>query len=162
MNAPHYHLPTVLEEVVEMVSEEMAILVSYGYGYIEEANFKMITKKKYPFVWLLLPFKVKKEGDFSIYGTSFATLIIVNSSIRDSDSPGRFRKNYELLNSIKEKFLEHLNSHEAVNPVPSGLQEYEETFNPFWGERQKSVFDDIVDVLEISSLKIKINNNQNC
>ncbi len=169
LNNPEYFLPDVIKEVVAWAALEMGIALNFDHGYVEEINQRLVKKnattagklKKFPLVWLVAPFKSRKGESFDIFGKYKLRLLIVVNSKKDSYTHDRFEANYKpLLSKIARKVIEGLNENAAVKSEI--IRAHDETYNAFWGERQKSVFDDVVDVLELDELEIEILNNQNC
>ncbi len=172
MNLPPYYLERVLPEIVEEVRVELGLeFLNFDYGYTPELNQKLDKKNatlpgratKYPLIWLMLPFTIQRGGSFDWYGKTKVRILIIGSSAKMAYSPERFEKNYRgLLGEIGEEFLEILRGNEIIRTPFPGEVDFEETFRPFWGDGQKSITDDMIDVLEFSDLDITINNNLNC
>lgn len=169
LNKPEYFLPDVIKQVVEQAGLDLGMVLNFDYGYVDEINLRLVKKnattagkaKKFPLVWLVSPFITRKGESFDYFGVYKLRLLIVVNSQKDSSTPARYEKQYKLLLSkIARKVIEGLNQNEAIKSEV--IRSYSETYNAFWGERQKSVFEDIVDVLELDEIEITILNNQNC
>jgi hypothetical protein len=169
LNNPEFFLPDVMQEVAAWAAIELNIPINFDHGYIEEINLRLTKKnstaagklKKFPLVWLVSPFSTRKGESFDIFAKHKVRILIITNSQKDSNTRDRFDKQYKLLLSkIALKVIGGLNENKAIKSEIT--RPYNETYNGFWGERQKSVFDDVVDVLELEELEISILNNQNC
>jgi len=170
LNNPPYYIEDVFKALVEEdLKEDLSLSnARFDYGYVEEINEKLKLmndseyEKKYPLFWLVSPFTETKGESLSYFSSGTCRILIVASSATDSFSDQRYKNNLRgYLELLCKRFFELLEERIEVVRVPEGLRKRTETFRPFWGQSQKSVFDDKVDVLEIS-FEIQINNNLNC
>lgn len=156
--------------VLFMVKQALNISVlNYQYGDGKELDETLIqysktpdfATKKFPIVWLMHPFKIVR-GERGIYGSvEGLKIFIINSTDKTWKSAERVNNNFkpviypiyrELMNQLNQQkaFLESLDRKHAVMDIY------------YWGEEQKSVLNDPVDLREISNIELKIKNNPNC
>lgn len=145
-------------------------VLNYQYGYIEELNETLQQyeadpakfDKKFPLFWLAEPYDTQR-GVPGIFGTVNPRCYIINTTDKTWKATTRMENNYKpVLFPVYREWLRQLVispvfSHQSVETISHRI-----TKGYYWGEAQRSVLNDAVDCLMISSLTIRINNNINC
>lgn len=175
MNKPPYYIVDALGSVAALVKDALNLdNLNYQYGYREELNIKLkqlteateagLNLLKFPLIWVMQPFTVKK-GDGNYYGVTndLEVWIMTGSDVNDF-AEQRMTKNFKpLLIPIAESFIEQLdNASDYGISTAYGQREYSQIDRYYWGEEQKSVFNDIVDCVQLSGIPINILHNSNC
>ena len=171
MNSPQYILTDEMEAAVLTAKTALGFSVlNYQYGYVEELNETLKQyeadpakyDKKFPLVWLAEPFTTE-HGIEGIYGISTIDIFIINKTEKTYKAKERMENNYKpILYPIANELLKQF----TVNPVFSHISvakiQYRTTKGYYWGEGQQAILNDTVDCLKLGSLRLRINDNQNC
>jgi hypothetical protein len=171
MNNPEYILTDEMKVIAAAVQQALSLSVlNYQYGYIEELNqtlkqweqSRQYSELKFPLIWFAEPFDTTR-GTVGIYGIAEVNIFIINTTTKNWKAEERMENNYkpflypiyrELLNQFTKTAVF---SHITVEDIPHRV-----TKGYYWGEDQKSVLNDAVDCLKIGSLKLRVQNNNNC
>lgn len=179
MNEPEYIIVDEIREVVASTSVALTANdaatfpnpINYQHGYITELNETLRQWEsdpnkynlKFPLVWLAKPFTVKR-GEANFYGSlNGVKLFIITSSDKNYKDSERESNSYNpILRPIYRELIKQFMLSTVFDMGKMGEPLHSVTDRPYWGESQQSVLNDIVDVLEISGLDLKINDNNNC
>ncbi len=177
MNNPEYIL---VDEIGTLVSQASANLIAdgvlttainYQYGYLHELKTKLqqastmqaFARLKYPLLWLVQPFSIKRvNGDY--FGDTQVRFFIIQQSEAALFAEQRMEVSFKpILYPIYRELISQFNSasHLFENTM-NAAQEHTITDRYYWGENQQEQIDDIFDCMEVSGLQLKIKNNPNC
>jgi hypothetical protein len=171
MNEPIY----IVEEIASIVSKTATLYNSpiyYMYGHpLEIVNrLQELSKspkhkdQKYPLIALFtdIPIKVTTPG---MYGEAELQLIIATLSNKDFNAEQRLQNTFKpVLYPIKKIFLEQMKLHRQFTYNQEMIHISTDRF--YWGKQglygnTGNIFDDYIDAIEISNLKVFIK-NKNC
>lgn len=175
MNDPEYIL---VDEVETLVSKASAKLnaqnvftgsINYQYGYLPElqATLKEYSKtvefstKKYPIVWLVQPFTINRV-DGGYYGDTTLRFFIIQQSEAGLRAPERMEQKFKpiLYPIYRELLNQFLNAGNIFDGLMGDNLPHSVTDRYYWGDAQ--ILNDVFDCMEISNMKLKISNKQNC
>lgn len=171
MNNPEYIPVDIFSEIVANVQTALVLeTLNYQYGYITELNETLqswnktpeFASKRFPLVYLVQPFPITR-GLSGFYGKAVFNLFVINTTTKIKKAADRMTDNFKpVIYPIYRELLNQIDLHEAFSTqgVPSIVHNF--TDNYYWGEKQQSVLNDIVDCSQISGLTLMINNNSNC
>lgn len=174
MNRPPFIIVDLFESIVGGVSAAIYTAigktVAYHYGSVVELNETLQQYgespakylKKFPAIWLAQPFTVT-EGNGPGYGkVDELRLFILTGSDKNWKSKTRMENNYKpILYPIVGELKDQLFKAEAFLITPTKLT-MKQTDWYWWGENDKSVLNDVVDIIELKISNLTINNNLNC
>lgn len=170
MNQPEYFVTDVMGEVVALAAELEGININYQFGYITELNQLLINwsklnefaDQKYPLVWFRQPVTIIRDRPEYYGRVADASLFIIYGTDKNLTAKERmevmfkpklypiYRRLMEAMNLVSDKIqMEYFRPHGLVDRY-------------YWGSGQEQEVNDAVDCLEINSLKLIIENNQNC
>jgi hypothetical protein len=171
MNNPEYILTDEMATVVTAVKTALSIAVlNYQFGYVMELNETLKQyeadpskfDKKFPLVWLAEPYSIIR-GQKNIYGIADVDLFIINTTNKEWKATERMDNNYKpVIFPIYRQLLQEIVNSPVFDKISQADMQHSITKGYYWGEAQQSVLNDAVDCLKIGSLKLRINNNQNC
>lgn len=181
MNNPEYFITDIMREVVALTAQLLiddpkevnfqdGFEINYQFGYVTELNQLMVNwskldafaAKKYPLIWFRQPVTIIRDSP-NYYGRiDNATLFIIQQTDKNIRAEERmetvfkpkiypiYRKLFEAMNLVSDKItMEYFRPHNLVDRY-------------YWGTGQAEEINDAVDCLEINSIKLIIENNQNC
>lgn len=174
-NDPAYVIVDVMGDIVAAASAKLTsgtppaidTAINYQYGYIKELN-ETLTQMgqvpetealKFPLVWLAQPFTVVRTG-FGWYGDiNDMGLFIMYKSNDVMKAHERMTNIYKpILYKIYNELLLQITRSRAFDVGLVSKIQHKTTDRYFWGDSQQQTLSDIVDCIEISELKLKINN----
>lgn len=179
-NNPEYY---VVDEIGNCVTAARVALdaaapgqwpnLNYQYGYITEFNQTMQTwsnnetdaAKKFPCVYLIQPFTIKRGRNVSIYGTVSGLRIFIITSEADVNkkAAARMATNFKpILYPIYRELLNQLDLSVVFPTTGKENIQHDFTDRYYWGENQGKLINDAVDCCEISNLILDIHNKLNC
>lgn len=171
MNQPEYYIVDIFEEIVQIIKTKLSLpVLNYQYGYVKEldqtlTNFEKVEEKaytKYPLIWIRQPFVIDRNEPFGFYGTvrNFS-LFIIDQSNKELRAPDRMTQKFKpIIYPIYRELLEQINIHTAIAYEWNRPHRIVDRY--WWGDGQQQEITDIVDCLEVSELKLIIENNSNC
>lgn len=172
MNNPEYILVDEMGVIVEAVRTALALpVLNYQYGYITELNQTLADmnsdpinrSQKFPLVWLMQPYTIIR-GESGYFGKlNNGRFIIIQESLDSMKANERMTANYKpVIYPIYREILKQIaNSTVFIDYLVENIV-HQVTDRYYWGEAQQSVFNDIVDAMDISGLQLKISDNPNC
>lgn len=167
MNRPPYIITDVFTDIIAAVAAKLGKPVYSYYGYIQELDETLIQynqspalfDKKYPLVWLSQPFTITAGKLPQLYAElSELRMFIIKDSVKEWKAKDRMEKNYKPV--IYPIFYELINQM-ALSKAFIGYKakmNYQFTDRYYWGELQKNVLNDVVDIIEVKFTNIKISN----
>lgn len=179
MNDPAYIVVDEIKLVVDDLNVSMADFltanslqqVSYSADTIEKMNEKLInlsknqgtSQLKFPLIWVQRPFTLKLLS-FGWYASiKDLNIYIIHSTTKGFSWEQRQAQIYNrILYPIFTEFMRLLARSKAFTgtvPYHIGVDEADVYY---WGEDQKNVLNDIVDIMLIRNPDMKVNNNANC
>lgn len=171
MNNPPYIIEEVFTAIVAAVAAKLIRPVYSHYEDIKELNTTLINynespekfDKKYPLILMKQPVTMVTSKLIQIFGEiPELVMFIITGSDTEYTTQERIDKNYT---PIVEPILYELKKQMVLNPAFLGYAsqlQCQATKYPFWGEQQKSVLNDPVDVMKVRFTNLKIQNNLNC
>ena len=176
MNQPEYILVDEIETLVANASTQLisdgvlTTAINYQYGYLEELKTKLqqasvvqsYARLKYPLIWIVQPFQVRRvNGEY--YGDTSLRLFIIQQSEAGLFAEQRMANTFKpILYPIYRKVMGELENNRVFDRPIDGSFVHTVTDRYYWGEEQQEKIDDIFDCMEISGLQLKIKNNPNC
>lgn len=160
--------------ILYQVKQSLGIpVLNYQYGDLYELNETLqqwaaspdddFSGKRFPLVWLKQPYSILR-GDKGIYGRlADGVILIINSTNKDWKAKEREDNNFkpvlrpiygELMNQI---VVSPVFDEPLVESIPHVVSDVY-----FWDEQKQYFFNDAVDYLCISGLRLRISHNQNC
>lgn len=179
MNSPEYILVdlfgvkdnngNLVSGILYNVKEALALpVLDFKYGYLAELKIYLQQMKddpsqKYPLFWLRQPFTIKRGGNNGgFYGDVSLTCFIIAETNEHKTAEQRMADIFKpVIYPIYRTFMEKLNDYSAKGISYEVDRVHSITDRYYWGDAQAKEIDDKVDVMEISNLQIKINNNLN-
>lgn len=158
-----------MESIVAAVKASLSLpVLNYQYGYVSElretlAQMNVVSSTKYPLVWLVQPFTISRVNG-GYYGDVTLRMFIIQETVKTYKATERMANTFkpviypvyrELIDQIlfrSDLFDGTMDSH-----IPHSV-----TDRYYWGEEQSKALNDVFDCMEISNLKLKISNKQNC
>lgn len=167
MNQPPYIIEEVLQEVVDAASHALFRPVYFHYEVIKELNETLVQyqgspnlfDKKFPLVLMKQPVTIAGSKLLEIYGEiDELTLFIITGSQASYKTRERIDKSYTpIVNPILYELPNQMFLHEAFLGYPNHFKP-RATKYPYWGEAQKNVLSEPVDVMEVKFRGLKIQN----
>lgn len=171
------YIPKVIGRIAQaagaqLIDDGVLNHLYYDYGHYTEVcrqlsmkdlAIRTETRTKYPLVWLVMDFAETKGGKrFDLYCELNCQLIIATKTEQDWAMSKREEINYtpilypiyyELLNQIYRSFEIETGTIDQI--------EHTKIDRPYWGGQEaggsdKSLFNDVVDAIQIKNLKLKI------
>lgn len=170
MNNPEYILTDELETIVTVVKIGLSLsALNYQYGTVEELNETLqqlendrdMYEGKFPLVWLPEPYTTDR-GIVGIYGEANTDLFIINATEKTWKAPDRMTNNYKtVILPVYRRLLAEIVLSPVFDNNSVDTLKHSVTKGYYWDE-QKKIFNDAVDCLKISGLKLRINDKQDC
>jgi hypothetical protein len=174
MNRPPYIIVDVFTDIVSRVSTaintEIGKTVAFHYGSVLELNETLQQEgdssrkylNKFPAIWLAQPFTVT-EGNGAGFGkVDELRLFILTRSNREWKAAARMTNNYKpILYPIVAELKSQIFEAAEFIAIPTKLS-IKQTDWYWWGESDKAVLNDVVDIIELKISNLIINNNLNC
>lgn len=171
MNNPPYIIEEVFTDIVAAVATKLGRAVYSSYAEIKELNQTLQQynqdpasfDKKYPLVLLQQPVTIGPSKLIQIYGEiPVLTMFIIAESEANLKRRERDSMTYvPVINPILYELQNQFNLCQAFLGYPSQMKCYSTKY-PYWGNAQKNVLSDVVDVMQVKFLNIKVQNNLNC
>lgn len=174
MNKPPYIFVDVMGAVVARVKAKLGLVtLNYQYGYIRELNETLESwsktpedsVNKYPLIWVAQPFLIAHES-FAWWGElQNGMIFIIQQSNSRRKAAERMAEVFKaVINPIYYELLNQIARDPAfdVKGVDPAQIKHTEMDRYYWGEKQQTMINDVIDCKEISNLFLKINNNKNC
>lgn len=171
MNNPEYFLVDEIGGLVRNLNTKLAFNINYQFGYLMElqATLKEYSKTiqysslKYPLIWLVQPFTINRQ-DGGYYGDATLRIFIIQESEAGLKARERMEQKFKpvLYPIYRELISQFLNATNIFYGLMGGNLPHNVTDRYYWGEDQQSVINDVFDCMEISNMKLKISNKQNC
>lgn len=171
MNQPEYILVDEIEAIVSAVKTSLALpTLNYQYGYVSELretlaqmNDPAFVQLKYPLVWLCQPFTISRK-DVTYYGDTSIRLFIIQESEKTLKANERMGQTFKpVIYPIYRALIGQIVSRgDLFDGLIGDHVEHSKTDRYYWGEEQAKALNDVFDCMEISNLKLKISNKQNC
>lgn len=145
--------------------------LNYQYGYVKElqehleqwGKSEAKAALKFPLVWIKQPFTVVRntQGFFGI--VSDLSMFVIHSTAPELKAKKRMTDKFKpVIYPIYREIINQID----LSPVFSnlGIPDIPHRFTDryYWGEDQKTVIPDAVDVMEINFQTLRITNNSNC
>jgi len=171
MNHPEYFLVDEIGTLVKNLNTKLAFDINYQYGYLMELQNTLkeysktieFSAKKYPLVWLVQPFTInRKDGGY--YGDTTLRIFIIQESEKGLKASERMQQTFKpvLYPIYRELINQILNAGNIFDGLMGDNLQHNVTDRYYWGEDQQNIINDVFDCMEISNLKLKISNKQNC
>lgn len=174
MNRPPFIIVDVFTSIVSRVSvainTEIGKPVAFHYGSVVELNETLQQYgespakylNKFPAIWLSQPFTVT-EGNGAGFGkVDELRLFILTGSDKNWKSKTRMDNNYKpILYPIVSELKNQIFEAAEFMAIPSKLN-IKQTDWYWWGESDKAVLNDVVDIIELRIFNLIISNNLNC
>ncbi len=171
MNNPEYILVEEIGSLVASVKTALGISVlNYQYGYLSELRETLtqmeapgFDDKKYPLVWLVQPFTIKRnDGDF--YGDAKVRMFIIAASQKTLKADARMTQTFKpVIYPIYRTIIDEILKNTTVfNTEMNRVLSHTVTDRYYWGEEQAQLIGDVFDCMEINNLELQIKNNNNC
>lgn len=171
MNKPPYIVVDVFDDIVKAVALKTGLYINYLYGYVNELSETLQQwsespskyEMKYPLVWLSQPFTITEGKQIGIFGEiDELRIFIITDSDKNYKAQERMTKSYKpILYPIMEELKTQIPLSKAFQGYNSSLN-VKQTDRYYWGENQKNMLNDVVDIIELKISGIKIQNNLNC
>jgi hypothetical protein len=171
MNNPSYIVVDEMKAIVAATGLKLGKSLNYLYGYVTEltetlqqwSDVQTLYDKKYPLVWLAQPFTIMQGKQIGIYGEiEELRLFIITDSDKTYKAEQRMTINYKpTLYPIMAELEVQISKSKAFQSYQNKLG-VKFTDRYYWGEQQRSVLNDVVDIIEMKITGIKIQNNLNC
>ncbi len=179
VDEPPYKLMDIFQEITTHVNSKLRILptpviakdITFRFGYytellqtLQQENAPGFDDKKYPFIWLVQPFTIKR-GFPDCYGKVKDKLrvFIVMESDKEYKAAQRETITFDpVLNPIYIQLLKSMHYNGKLKIVAVDKIKHDVTARYYWGEDQKQFIPDVADCIEIYFEDIIINHNQNC
>jgi len=177
MNTPEYFL---VDEIGTLVSNASAILnaatvltgpINYQYGYLMElqdtlkeySKTNQFSNLKYPLFWLVQPFTISRK-DVTYYGDTTLRIFIIQESEAGLKAKERMEQKFKpILYPIYRELIKQITaSGQLFDGLMGDHLVHNVTDRYYWGEDQQNIINDVFDCMEISNMKLKISNKQNC
>jgi hypothetical protein len=173
LNQPEYILVDEIGACVAAAKTALSLSVlNYQYGYVHDVEEKLknfdksatYAALKFPLVWLVQPFTIVRDGNFSYFGkVTDLEIFIISQSVPNKDTATRMTDNfkpiiYPIVRELTKQFSKSLAFAESVESKII----YRQTDMHYWGPDQNKVITDVFDCTRISGLNLTINNNKNC
>jgi hypothetical protein len=179
MNNPPYNVVDELKLVVDAVNVSMTSFlatngltqISYNADTIEKLKESLIllsknqgsSQLKFPLIYVQRPFKLKTLNFGWYAALSDLSIYIIHSTNKQFTWEQRQIEIYQkILYPIYKEFMQLLARSKAFDGTVPYLVTCESADIYYWGEDQKNVLNDIVDIMLIRNPDIKVNNNPNC
>lgn len=160
-----------MESIVSAVKTALALpTLNYQYGYVSELretlaqmNEKDFVQLKYPLVWLCQPFTISRVN-YGYYGDAALRIFIIQESAKNLKATERMAQTFKpVIYPIYRGILAQILSRgDLFDGLLGDHLEHSVTDRYYWGEEQSKALNDVFDCMEISNLKVKISNKQNC
>ena len=177
MNNPEYILVDEIGVLAQKASTNLiadAVLttaINYQYGYLHELKTKLqqastmqaFAALKYPLLWLVQPFSIKRvNGNY--FGDTQVRFFIIQQSQATLFAEERMAISFKpvLYPVYREMIKQFNNASHLFEGTMNAAQSHTITDRYYWGENQQEQIDDIFDCMEISGLDLQISNNPNC
>ena len=155
------------DEVVQGAAAELNTDLFFYYGNevavssdltIKANAISEATRRRYPLVWLVMPFEEEKKGGLH---TVTAQLVIATSTDMNYSTEQRMGKVFKpVLYPIYEALLQQISRSKAFGmPAVRHINHTKIDF-PYWGAGQKNFFNDFIDAIQVKNLKVPI--KQHC
>lgn len=171
MNQPEYY---PVEEVGTCVEEVKNVLqlptLFYKYGYPEELDKELrsftsgnveTAAMAYPCVWFMQPFTVERGIDGFWGIVRDAKILVIKDTNKAWKAAERMEENFKpVLYPIVRELFNQFNLSSGIAGSYHRKHFVRDLY--YWGEDQKSLLSNPVDVVEMSNIELYINDNQNC
>lgn len=177
MTQPEYILTDVFSGIVTKAAGNLTAMLAsisasaglhFYYGYLTELNDTLAQKDKtstgsvtkYPFIWLEQPFTVINSSD-NYYSTATMKLFIVMESSASYKAAQRMELVYKpVLYPVYTELMNQINKSSAFI-IPGGITRIQHSKTDYYffsdASGKRSVFNDVVDCICISGLKLNVN-----
>jgi hypothetical protein len=171
MNNPEFYMVDEIGTLIADAGTNLGIAINYQYGYLMELQNTLkeysktveYSSKKYPLVWLVQPFSINRK-DVTYYGDTTLRLFIIQESEKGLKASERMAQTFKpVIYPIYRELLKQITNNGVLfdglmgDHVPHTV-----TDRYYWGEDQQNIINDVFDCLEISNMRLKISNKQNC
>lgn len=171
MNDPEFYMVDEIGTLVADAGTNLGIAINYQYGYLMELQNTLkeysktieYSSKKYPLVWLVQPFTINRQ-DGGYYGDATIRMFIIQESEAGLKARERMEQKFKpvIYPIYRELINQFLNATNIFYGLMGGNLPHNVTDRYYWGEDQQNIINDVFDCMEISNMKLKISNKQNC
>jgi hypothetical protein len=171
MNDPEFYMVDEIGTLVNNMGTKLSMNINYQYGYLMELQNTLkeysktveFSAKKYPLLWLVQPFSInRKDGGY--YGDTTLRMFIIQESEKGLRASERMTETFKpvIYPIYRELISQILDAGHLFDGLMGGNLPHTVTDRYYWGEDQQNIINDVFDCMEISNMKLKISNKQNC
>lgn len=163
MVIPQY-LPSLFKPIIAAASAEVGFAINYEWGHKKHVSGILDQKDqaknktpKFPLIWLVMDFKEVKGDIVQVYSkTNLSFVFCVNTKI---DYTSQQREDITYVPKLLPMYAAFINaiSNSTTFRMPTAtLIGHEMILRHYWGEGGVNLFNDYVDCIEITNLKLDV------
>jgi hypothetical protein len=166
------YLPDIMAAIVTKVQAALGTPVYFEFGSDPVVTQELTIKdnsinskdKKYPLIWLVVPYEEVRGKRLGIYAEVTCDVCIVTDTKIDYSMLQRANINFKpILYPIYAELIKQITAPRSLIAATESLLSHTKIDYPYWGKNKSNLFNDYIDAIMLKGLKLTIKNTElNC